>query len=87
MVKPKEVETTTASGLVIAASSAKGEKPEQGEIVALGTGKLDENGKKIEWNVEIGDTVLFRKYSPSEVELDGEEYLIMKEDDVLAVIG
>lgn len=87
LVKPKEVETTTASGLVIAASSAKGEKPEQGEIVALGTGKLDENGKKIEWNVEIGDTVLFRKYSPSEVELDGEEYLIMKEDDVLAVIG
>lgn len=87
LVKPKEAETTTASGLVIAASSAKGEKPEQGEVVALGTGKFDDNGKKVEWNVAIGDTVLFRKYSPSEVEMDGEEYLIMKEEDVLAVIG
>ncbi|MCA9379253.1 co-chaperone GroES, partial [Candidatus Dojkabacteria bacterium] len=71
----------------IAASSAKGEKPEQGEVVALGTGKFDDNGKKVEWNVAVGDTVLFRKYSPSEVEMDGEEYLIMKEEDVLAVIG
>lgn len=87
LVKPKEQETTTASGLVIAASSAKGEKPQQGEVVALGTGKTDKDGKAIAWNVKVGDMVLFRKYSPDEIESNGETFLIMKEEDVLAVIN
>lgn len=87
LVKPKEQETTTASGLVIAASSTKGEKPQQGEVVALGTGKLDKDGNSVAWNVKLGDMVLFRKYSPDEVESDGETFLIMKEEDVLAVIN
>jgi chaperonin GroES len=85
LVEPEEAETTTQSGIVIAAT-AKGEKPQQGKIVALGTGKLDKDGKKIEWNVKVGDKVLFRKYSPDEVEMDGKTYLIMKEEDILAVI-
>lgn len=86
LVEPLEPETTTQSGIVIAAS-AKGEKPQQGTVVALGTGKLDKDGKKLEWNVAVGDKVLFRKYSPDEVETDGKTYLIMKEEDILAVMN
>ncbi len=87
LVKAKEVETTTASGLVISASSAKGEKPQRGTVVALGTGRLDKDGNKVEWSVKEGDEILFRKYSPDEIEIDNENYLIMKEEDVLAVLG
>lgn len=86
LVLPKAQETTTASGLVIA-STANKEKPQEGEVVALGTGKLDKDGKALAWNVAVGDKVLFRKYSPDEIELDGETYLIMKEEDVMAVMG
>ncbi len=86
LVEPLEPETTTASGIVIAAT-AKGEKPQQGKIAALGTGKLDKDGKKLDWNVKVGDKVLFRKYSPDEVEMDGKTYLVMKEEDILAVIS
>lgn len=88
LVEPKGAETTTPSGLVIAASSSNTEKPQRGVVVALGTGKLDKDGKKIEWYVKVGDEVLFRKYSPDEVEDDeGTKYLIMKEEDVLAIIN
>lgn len=85
LVKPKEQETTTPSGLVLSASTSK-EKPQIGEVIALGTGKTDKDGKKVEWNVKVGDEVLFRKYSPDEFEWEGTTYLVMKEEDVMAVI-
>lgn len=84
LVKPLEAEETTKSGLIVQ-TSGKGERPQKGKIVALGTGAIDESGKKIAFNVKVGDEVMFKKYSPEEVEIDGEEYLIMKEVDILAV--
>lgn len=86
LVQPKPEETTTASGLVIS-STAKGEKPQQGTVVALGSGKRDKDGKALEWEVKVGDEVLFKKYSPDEVELGSDKYLIMEESDILAVLN
>ncbi len=85
LVEPHKEEEKTASGLILQ-SSGKGEKPQKGKIVALGTGLLNESGKVVPFNVKVGDTVIFKKYSPEEVELDGEEYLLMKESDILAIV-
>ena len=63
------------------------EKPQKGEVIALGTGKVASDGKKIAFNVKVGDTVLFKKYSPDEIELDGDDYLIMDEEAILGVIN
>jgi chaperonin GroES len=84
LVKPEQEEEKTASGLII--QTEKNEKPQRGEIITLGTGKLDDNGKQIPWNVKVGDTVIFKKYSPEEMEINGEEYLLMQESDILAVV-
>lgn len=81
-IKPEE---KTTSGLIIQTNHE--EKSQKGEIVALGTGARDDSGKAINWNVKVGDVVLFKKYSPEEVEIEGEDYLIMKENDILAIIG
>lgn len=86
LVKPAKEEAKTASGLIVQ-STGKGERPQKGEIVALGTGKLNEKGEKVPFNVKEKDSVYFKKYSPEEIELDGEEYLIMKETDILAIIN
>lgn len=86
LVKPIEEEIKTSSGIVLPDTIAK-EKKQKGLVVALGTGKLDKEGKKIAFNVKVGDTVIFKKYSPEEIEVDSEDYLIMSEDDILAVIG
>ena len=80
----EEGEKKTASGLIIQESS-KGERPQKGKIIALGSGQKDENGKEIAWNVEIGQSILFKKYTPEEVEMDSKKYLLMKESDILAV--
>lgn len=80
-----EQEKTTASGLVIQ-STIKGERPQKGTIVALGTGRITEDGKTVKFNVEVGQTVMFKRYSPEEVEMDGKSYLLMKESDLLAVV-
>ncbi len=85
LVKPDEVESTTPSGLVISAST-KGEKPQRGTVIALGTGKLDSKGEVIPFHVAIGDSVVFEKYGPKELEQDGDTYLILEEDDILAVV-
>jgi chaperonin GroES len=74
----------TAGGLFIP-DSAK-EKPQQGEVVAVGQGKRNEDGKLIPLDVKAGDRILFGKYSGAEIKIDGEEYLILKEDEILAVI-
>ena len=82
LVKEEEV---TKGGIIIP-DSAK-EKPQEGKVIAIGTGKLDENGKVIPFNVKKGDLVLMPKYGGTEVKIDGNEYQIVREDDILAVIG
>ena len=72
-------------GGIIIPDSAK-EKPQQGKVVAVGNGKADKDGKRVALDVKQGDTILFGKYSGQEVRVDGEDYLIMREDEVLAVI-
>ena len=72
-------------GGIIIPDTAK-EKPQQGKVIAAGNGKANDDGKRIPLDVKAGDRILFGKYSGQEIKLDGEEYLIMKEDDVLAVI-
>jgi chaperonin GroES len=78
-------ETETKKGSIIIPDSAK-EKPQQGKVLAVGTGKVDDKGNRIPMDVKKGDTILFGKYSGSEIRMDDTEYLIMREDDVLAII-
>jgi chaperonin GroES len=84
VVKRLEAEEKTAGGIVLP-DTAK-EKPKQGKVLSLGDGKLLESGKRASFQVKEGDRVLFTSYSGNEVNLDGEEYLIMTEDDILAVV-
>lgn len=85
VVRRVESEEKTAGGIIIP-DTAK-EKPQEGEVVALGTGKLDDNGKKVEFTVKKGDKVLISKYGGTEIKIDGENYLILREDDILGIIG
>jgi len=85
VVKPLEAgDEKTASGLIIP-DSAK-EKPQEGEVVAVGQGKRNDEGKLIPLDVKAGDRILFGKYSGSDIKVDGNEYMIMREDEVLGVI-
>ncbi|MBD3167250.1 co-chaperone GroES [bacterium] len=84
VVKPLEAEEKTAGGIIIP-DNAK-EKPQKGEIVAVGPGKAADSGEKIAMELKVGDKVLYGKYSGTEVTVDGGDYLIMRESDVLAVI-
>ncbi len=84
IVKRVEEETKTAGGLFIP-ETAK-EKPQRGKIIAAGNGKKTEDGKVLPLDVKIGDIVLFGKYAGTEVKVDGEDYLMMREDDILAVV-
>jgi len=84
LVQRTEEEEQKVGGIIIP-DSAK-EKPQQGKVTAVGAGKADKDGKRIALDVKEGDTILFGKYSGQEVRVDGEDYLIMREDEVLAVI-
>ncbi len=84
VVKPIEEEEVTKSGIVLP-DTAK-EKPQKGEVLAVGSGKLLENGERVPLEVKVGDIVVFAKYGGTEIELDGEEYVILSERDLLAVI-
>ncbi|MGK0289234.1 MAG: chaperonin GroES [bacterium] len=84
IVKRKEAVNTTVSGIIIP-DSAK-EKPQEGQIVAVGKGKSREDGTVAPLDVKVGDLVLFGKYAGTEIKVDGDEYLMMKEDDVLGII-
>lgn len=84
LVKRVEEEGKTKGGIIIP-DTAK-EKPAEGKVVAVGNGKLDNDGKKIQLEVKVGDSVLFGKYSGTEVKIEGDEYLIMREDDVMGII-
>lgn len=84
VVKRMEEERTTAGGIVIPDTAT--EKPSRGEIVAAGNGKVSEDGKTRPLDVKVGDKVLFGKYAGTEVKVDGEELIVMREDDIMAVI-
>ena len=85
LVQPIEEQEVKKGGIIIP-DTAK-EKPQEGKVVALGTGKLDDNGKKVEFTVKEGNKVLISKYGGTEIKVDGESYLIMREDDILGIIG
>ena len=85
LIQPLEEKELNKGGIIIP-DTAK-EKPQEGTVVAVGTGKLDDSGKKIEFNIKVGDKVLISKYGGTEIKIDGENYLIMREDDVLGIIG
>ena len=85
VVKPLEAEQTTASGLVIP-DTAK-EKPQEGEVVAVGPGRFDDNCNRVPLDVKVGDKVIYSKYGGTEVKYGGEEYLILSARDVLAVVS
>lgn len=84
IVKRLDNERKTASGIVIPDTAA--EKPDQGEVVAVGPGKRDDNGKLIPIDVKVGDKVLFGKYAGTDIKVEGQDFLIMREDDILGVI-
>ena len=84
LVKPLEAETKTAGGIIIP-DTAK-EKPQEAKVIALGTGGLDKDGKKLPFNVKVGDKVLVGKYAGQEVKLDDVTYLLLSESEILAVI-
>ena len=83
VVKTLEAETTTASGLVIP-DSAK-EKPQEGEVQAVGPGRVDDNGNRVPLDVKVGDKVIYSKYGGTEVKLDGADHMILDEDQIYAV--
>ena len=84
VVKPIEQEETTAGGIVLP-DTAK-EKPQQGEVLAVGTGKLLDNGERVPLEVKVGDKVLYAKYAGTEVKLGDKELLVLKESDILAIL-
>jgi chaperonin GroES len=84
LVKRTEEDTTSAGGIVIPDSAT--EKPSKGEIIAVGNGKINDNGDVRALDVKVGDTVLFGKYSGTEVKVEGDDLLVMREDDIMAVI-
>ena len=85
VVKRIEEEETTKGGIIIP-DTAK-EKPQEGKVIAVGKGKLNEKGDRLPLDVKKNDRILFGKYAGSEITIDGEEYVIMREDDIIAVLG
>lgn len=86
VIKPKKAEEVTKTGIVIP-DTASQEKPQEGEIIAVGPGKYDESGKRVPVDLKAGDKVIFTKYGPHEIKMDGEEYLIANESDIMAVVS
>ena len=85
LVQPLEEKEVIKGGIIIP-DSAK-EKPQEGTVVALGTGKTDEKGNKVEFTVKVGDRVLISKYGGTEIKFEDSSYLIMREDDILGILG
>lgn len=85
LVKPIEQEEKTASGIILP-ETAK-EKPQEGEVLAVGPGSRKEDGSRISMDVAVGDRVLYAKYAGTEIKMDGVKYLILRESDVLAIVG
>ena len=85
VVKPISENEVTKSGIVLPDTIDK-EKPEKGEVVAVGSGKMLDNGQRAAMSVKVGDKVMFKKYSPDEIKVDGVEYLIISESDILGIL-
>ncbi|HPN15378.1 MAG TPA: co-chaperone GroES [bacterium] len=85
IVKPLPKEEVTKSGIILPDTIDK-ERPEQGEVVAIGPGKLTPEGQRLEMSVKVGDKVVFKKYSPDEVKVDDQEFLVISDSDILAII-
>jgi len=85
LVEPVKAEEMEMGGIIIPDSAR--EKPQEGKVIAVGTGKIDDNGKKIAFNVKVGDIVLMPKYGGAELKMDGKEYQIIEESMIVAVIG
>ena len=85
-LEPQGEEKITKSGIVLP-DTAEREKPMQGKVLAIGPGKMNEKGERVPMSVKVGDTVLFKKYGPDEIELEGKKYLVGDEDDVLAILN
>jgi len=85
VVKPITENEVTKSGIVLPDTIDK-EKPEKGEVVAVGNGKLLDNGQRAVMSIKVGDKVMFKKYSPDEIKVDGVEYLIISENDILGIL-
>lgn len=84
LVKPAPAEEKTASGLYIASNAQ--EKPQRGEVIAVGAGKLADDGTRLPMDVKVGDTVMYGKFGGNEVKIDGEDYLLMRADDIYAIV-
>ncbi|MDO8574228.1 MAG: co-chaperone GroES [bacterium] len=84
-LEAQEEEKITKSGIVLPDTADK-EKPQKGKVIAVGPGKVNNNGELIPMSVKVSDTVLFKKYGPDEIEIDGKKYLVGDEDDILAII-
>ena len=84
LIKPEPAEQQTATGLYIASNAQ--EKPQRGEVVAVGAGKLNDKGERMPIDVKVGDTVIYGKFGGNEVKIDGEDYLLMRADDIYAVV-
>ncbi len=85
VIEPAEKETQTKSGIVIP-DTAGDSRPVQGTVIAVGPGKLNDEGKRMPLSVKVGDVVLFKKYGPEEFERDGKKYLVADEDDIIAIV-
>ena len=85
IIEPVEEEKTTESGIVIPETAEK-ERPIKGTVLAVGPGKITDTGERVPISVRVGDTVLFKKYGPDEIEMEGKKYLVADEEDILAVI-
>jgi chaperonin GroES len=85
VVQPKSREETTRSGIVLPDTAS--EKPQEGKVLSVGPGRLLDNGKRVDMEVKAGDSVLFAKYAGTEVKLDGEDYLVIRESDLLAIMN
>jgi chaperonin GroES len=86
VLKPITEEKTTKSGIVLP-DTAQEEKPETGEVVAVGEGAMSKNGERLPMSVKVGDKVMFKKYSPDEIKIEGEEYLVIQESDIIAILN
>lgn len=85
LIEPIKEEEKTKGGILLPDTAQK-ERPEQGKVIAVGAGKKSDDGKIVPVSVKVGDKVLFTKYGPTEIKVEGKEYLIAKEDDILAII-
>jgi chaperonin GroES len=86
IIEPAEQDETFAGGQLVLPETAK-EKPQQGNVLAAGEGRRDEDGKRVPMDIKVGDRVLFAKYAGTEIKIDGKKLLIMKETDILAIVG